>query len=211
MMNTLVPYHFFLIWMQSLLSMSTHNATLLVLVYDYRRDWILRWIRQSLMFVNLALSSVSGIFVLQAVSKGLDDKTLPIACVWHIKKSLPASAAGLSYAGTIIVIIGNSVIFALATWFLQKHNRRSYVALQSVGLLLMTAVATGAAARICLSSQAFGRPSVALSDEGEKLWSFGQLLSLLVLLFPLLHVVEMYRDEDRGPPAVRRLSPRVRG
>lgn len=194
-MNTMVPYHFFLIWMLSLLSMATHNATLLALVHDYRRDWVIRWLRQFLMFVNLALSSVSGIFVLQAVSKGLDDETLPIACVWQVGGNGAPSTAGLSYVGTIVVMAGNCIIFALATWYLHSREQRFYKVVQGVGLLLMTAIAIGAAVRIGLLSQAFGHPSVTLSDQGEKDWGFGQLLSMLLLIFPLVSVVEIYRGE----------------
>lgn len=40
--STMAPYHFFIIWMLSLLSMAVHNATLLALVHDFRRDWVLR-------------------------------------------------------------------------------------------------------------------------------------------------------------------------
>lgn len=202
-MNTLVPYHFFLIWMLSLLSMATHNATLLALVRDYRRDWVIRWMRQTLMFVNLALSCVSGIFVLQAVAKGLDDETLPIACVWEkgAGKDAP-STAGLSYVGTVAVIAGNCLIFALATWYLHSRAQRFYKAVQLVGMVLMTAIAVGAAIRIILLSQAFGKPSVDLSDNGETEWSFGQVLSLMVLFFPLVSVIEIYRGEIKVAPPV---------
>ncbi|KAK7421689.1 hypothetical protein QQZ08_009863 [Neonectria magnoliae] len=194
-MNTLVPYHFFLIWMLSLLSMATHNATLLALVHDYRRDWVLRWMRQFLMFVNLALSCVSGVFVLEAVSKGLDDKTLPIACVWQIKGNGAPSTAGLSFVGTIAVIAGNVVIFGLATWYLHSRNQKFYKLIQIAGLVLMTAIAIGAAIRIILLCQAFGNPSVELKDDNEKTWGFGQLLSMLLLIMPLVSTIEIYRGE----------------
>lgn len=194
-MNSLVPYHFFLIWMLSLLSMATHNATLLALVRDYRRDWVIRWLRQFLMFANLALSSVSGAFVLQAVSKGMERSTLPIACVWQVAGDGAAPNASLSYVGTIVVIAGNCIIFGLATWYLHSRAPRFFKGVQLVGLLLMAAIAVGAAIRIGLLSQAFGRPSVTLSDQGEKVWSFGQLLSMLLLVYPLVNVVEIYRGE----------------
>jgi len=45
-MKTMVPYHFFIIWMLSLLSTATHIGTLLALVNDFKRDWVLRWLRQ---------------------------------------------------------------------------------------------------------------------------------------------------------------------
>lgn len=196
-MNSLVPYHFFLIWMLSLLSMATHNATLLALVRDYRRDWVLRWMRQVLMFVNLALSTVSGVFVLQTVSKGLDKSTLPVACVWHTDGEKAPSNAGLSYVGTIAAMAGNGIIFVLATWYLHSRNQRFYKTVQIVGWFLMAAVAIGAAVRIILLSQAFGHPSVELSDEGEKDWSFGQLLSMLLLALPVVSVIEIYRGEIR--------------
>lgn len=143
------------------------------------------------MFVNLMLSSVSGIFVLQSMSKGLGDKTLPIACAWWTVGSIPPSSEGLSYAGTISVIIGNCVVFGLATWYLHSRRQRLIGAVQTVGVLLMTAVAIGAAVRTCLLSQAFRSPSVILSDEGEKQWSFGQVLSILVLFYHLLSLIEI--------------------
>ncbi|KAF4121749.1 hypothetical protein GMORB2_1588 [Geosmithia morbida] len=195
--NTLVPYHIFLIWMMSLLATATHNATLLALVHDYRRDWVIRWLRQSLMFVNLALSCVLGVFVLQAVSRGLDDETLPIACVWNSEThgGSRSSTVGLSYVGTVIVIIGNCVVFGLATWYLHARQRRFHNAVQLVGIILMAAIAIGAAVRIVLLSQAFGHPSVKLTDQGEKEWSFGQLLSVLLLILPLVSIVDIYRGE----------------
>lgn len=198
--SSLVPYHFFLIWMLSLLSMATHNATLLALVHDYRRDWVIRWLRQFLMFVNLALSCVCGIFVLQGVSKGLDDKTLPIACVWEVGGKGQPSDAALSYVGTVAVIAGNCIVFGLATWYLHSRRQRFYNAVQIVGILLMAAIAIGAAVRVILLSQAFGSPTVNLSDQGEKEWSFGQLLSILVLVFPLVSVIEIYRGEIKLTP-----------
>ncbi|KAL6876994.1 hypothetical protein J3F83DRAFT_432765 [Trichoderma novae-zelandiae] len=208
-MNSLVPYHFFLIWMLSLLSMATHNATLLALVRDYRRDWVLRWMRQVLMFVNLALSTVSGVFVLQTVSKGLDKSTLPVACVWHVDGEKAPSNAGLSYVGTIAAMAGNCIIFVLATWYLHSRNQRFYRTVQIVGWGLMAAVGIGAAVRIILLSQAFGHPSVELSDEGEKDWSFGQLLSMLLLALPVVSVIEIYRGEIKVAPPVGDDSPRV--
>lgn len=214
-MGSLVPYHFFLIWMLSLLSMATHNATLLALVRDYRRDWVLRWLRQFLMFVNLALSCVSGIFVLQAVSKGLSFSTLPIACVWQggggaggFGKPPTAAEGVLSYVGTVAVIAGNVIIFVLATWYLhsREQQKRWYKTVQVVGLLIMTTIAVGAAVRIILLSAAFGTPSIELADggDGERQWSFGQLLSMLLLVLPLVSAIEIYRGEVKmAPPPVQ--------
>lgn len=205
-MGSLVPYHFFLIWMLSLLSMATHNATLLALVHDYRRDWVLRWLRQALMLVNLALSCISGVFVLQVVSKNMSFSTLPVACVWDgdatpFAKPPGAADGVLSYVGTIAVIAGNVVIFALATWYLHSRAQRWYKTVQLVGLLVMAAVAVGAAVRIVLLSSAFGTPSIPLADEDEKQWSFGQLLSMLLLVLPLISAIEIYRgDVQMAPP-----------
>jgi hypothetical protein len=212
-MNTLVPYHFFIIWMLSLLSMATHNATLLALVNDYRRDWVIRWLRQCLMFINMALSCVLGVFVLQAVTMGIENDTLPIACGWRVDGRDTASTLGLSYVGTIVVIAGNGLIFTLATWYLHNRNQRFYKAIQAIGVLVMAMIGAGAAIRVLLMSQAFGNPSVALSDQGETAWSYGQLLSMLVLLYPLVTVIEMVRgeitvaaNEDEGGPYIKELS-----
>ncbi|KAM3516226.1 hypothetical protein MY11210_000248 [Beauveria gryllotalpidicola] len=207
-MGSLVPYHFFLVWMLSLLSMATHNATLLALVGDYRRDWVLRWLRQLLMFVNLALSSVSGVFVLQVVSRGMSFSTLPVACVWDGDAGAaalgkpPPGAGVLSYVGTVAVVAGNLVIFGLATWYLHSRRQRWYKTVQVAGLLVMAAVAVGATVRVVLLSSAFGSPSVTLADQDEKSWSFGQLLSMLLLVLPLISAVEIYRgDVQMAPPA----------
>ncbi|KAH6613229.1 hypothetical protein F5144DRAFT_398121 [Chaetomium tenue] len=199
--NSLVPYHFFLIWMLALLSMATHNAALLALVKDFKRDWVLRWMRQLLMFVNLALSCVYGIYVLQSKVKGLPN-TLPIGCVWVLNSSV-SNIGGLDYVGTIVTIAGNCIVFALATWYLQSRKQRFYKVVQVAGLILMSAIAIGATIRAYLLSQAFGHPDVKLSDEGEKQWSFGQLLSLLMLILPVISVVEIMRGEIAVAPPVQ--------
>lgn len=65
--DILVPYHFFIIWMLSLLSMVVHNCTMLVLVASFRSDKVLRWLRQCLILTNFVLSCVYGIFMLRVV------------------------------------------------------------------------------------------------------------------------------------------------
>jgi hypothetical protein len=190
--GTLVPYHFFLIWMLSLLSMAVHNTVLLALVADFRRDWVLRWLRQFLMFVNLVLSCVYGVYVLQAVNKNLPP-TLPIACVWSAPGNGAESNAPIMYLGTAVVIAGNCAVFGLATWYLHSKQQRFYKAIQLVGLVLMAAISIGSIVRVGLLSQAFGTPSVKLSDRGEQAWGFGQLVGLLMLLLPAISVIEIYR------------------
>ncbi|KAJ4286220.1 hypothetical protein N0V88_008083 [Collariella sp. IMI 366227] len=199
--NSLVPYHFFLIWMLALLSMATHNAALLVLVNDFKRDWLLRWMRQFLMFVNLVLSCVYGVYVLQSKIKALPS-TLPISCVWELD-STTSNVGGLDYVGTIVTIVGNCVVFGLATWYLQSRRQRFYKAIQIGGLVLMSAIAIAATVRAYLLSQAFGTPDVKLKDDGEKQWSFGQLLSMLMLILPVISVVEIMRGEVAVAPPVQ--------
>jgi hypothetical protein len=191
-MQTMIPYHFFIIWMLSLLSTATHLSTLLALANDFKRDWILRWLRQFLMFVNLVLSCVFGIFVLLAVMKDLEP-TLPIACVWQLPSHSAAANAGVSVAGTIAVIVGNCLVFALGVWYLHSKNQKWIKGLQVAGLLFLVAIAAGSAIRVILLSQAFGKPSVLLENGGEKDWSFGQLLPMLLLLLPLISAVEILR------------------
>ncbi|KAI1083995.1 hypothetical protein F5B20DRAFT_526257 [Whalleya microplaca] len=209
-MSAMVPYHFFTVWMLSLLSMAVHNATLLALVHEYRRDWVLRWLRQFLMFVNLVLSCVYGIFILKSVQRNLNDKTFPITCAWQNgdnpdAASSPGGSApnlGVSYLGTIAVIAGNVVIFGLATWYLHARTQRFYSTVQVAGLALMTASAVGAAIRVIYLSDAFSTPPVPLSDPGEQEWSFGQLLSIGMLLLPLVSAVEILRGEIRYSSAL---------
>ncbi|KAM7201332.1 hypothetical protein V8F33_003432 [Rhypophila sp. PSN 637] len=205
--DVLVPYHFFIIWMLSLLSMATHNATLLTLVKDFQRDKVLRWLRQFLMFVNLALSCTFGAFVLQSKARGLPN-TLPIACSWaggvHDNTGPNNNAAyGLDYFGTIITIVGNCIVFGLATWYLQSRLQRFYRSVQLCGLVLMGGIAIGATVRVFLLSQAFGTPDVKLADQGEKSWSFGQLLSMLMLILPVISAVEILRGEIAVAPPVQ--------
>ncbi|ETS79416.1 hypothetical protein PFICI_09269 [Pestalotiopsis fici W106-1] len=204
-MHIMIPYHFFIIWMLSLLAMAVHNATLLALVHDFRRDWVLRWLRQFLMFVSLALSSVYGGIILKAVENGLTESTLPIACVWDsdaVKTSSSGASKSLSYFGTIAVIAINAIIFGMATWYLHSRDQKFYRITQIMGLVLMTASAVGATVRVITLSQAFGSPSVPLADEGEKSWSFGTLLSLTLLILPLISVIEILRGEVRCAPPV---------
>lgn len=145
---------------------------------------------------------MSGIFVLQAVSKGLDNDALPIVCVWEFRGSGASSNAGLSYVGTIIVIIKNCLVFGLATWYLHSRRQRFYQAIR-IGGIILTSIAIGAAVRVIVLSQALGKPSVELSDSGEKDWSFGQLLSIWLLIMPLVSVVEIYRGEIKVAPPVQ--------
>jgi len=199
--NEMVPYHFFLVWLLTSLSTVTHLATLLALVNDYKRDWVLRWLRQFLMFVNLLLSCVSGIFVLRSVMVGLEP-TLPIGCVWSddVATTGEPDNAAVSIAGTIGVIAGSAIVFVLGVWYLHLRHRKWVVGIQIGGMLFLTALGIGAAARVLMLSQAFGTPNVKLSDTGEKVWSFGQLLPLLLLLLPLVSMVEITRGEINVPP-----------
>ncbi|KAI0194690.1 hypothetical protein EV127DRAFT_333142 [Xylaria flabelliformis] len=205
-MDSIAPYHFFIIWILSLLSMAVHNASLLALVHDFRRDWVLRWLRQFLIFVNLVLSSLYGIYILQAVKDGINDSTFPIACVWEETDKTgqtPTGNRGLSFFGTIVVIAGNVVVFVLATWYLHSRTQRFYKIIQIAGLLLMTFISIGAIIRVSLLADAFGGDHpVDLSDGGERQWSFGQLLSVGMLLLPVVSIIEILRGEIKCAPPV---------
>ncbi|KAI8961077.1 hypothetical protein F5Y11DRAFT_242548 [Daldinia sp. FL1419] len=201
--DSLIPYHFFIVWMLSLLSMAVHNATLLALARDFRRDWVLRWMRELMMLVNLVLSCIYGVFILRAVQRGISDATFPIECAWRpeTQNGPPASNAAVSYIGTGVVILGNVVIFVLAVWYLHARARRFYPVVQSVGVILMAAFAVGATVRVAYLADAFSHKTpIPLSDDGERVWSFGQLLSVGMLLLPLATVVEILRGEIKCAP-----------
>lgn len=202
-MKYMVSYHFFIIWLLSLLSTATNLATLLALVNDFRRDWVLRWIRQILMLVNMFLGILSGIFILQTVMKNLEPR-LPIACVWEVEGRGHSANAALSIAVTIAVIAGQVIVFIFATWYL--HNRANPAWLKSVqvgGLVVLVAMGIGASVRVIMESQAFGNPPESLNLVGpsEKSWSYGQLLPLLLLIMPIISTVEIMRGETRTPPS----------
>jgi hypothetical protein len=201
-MNHMVPYHFFIVWLLSLLSTATNLATLLALVNDFKRDWLLRWMRQFFMFLNLLLQTVSGIFILQTVMRNLEPR-LPIACVWEVESKGASSNAALSIAGTIAVIAGNVIVFVLSTWYLHsRKNPRWLKSVQVVGLVILIAMGVGATVRVVLESQAFGSPpeSVRLVGTAEKDWGYGQLLSLLMLILPAISALEIVRGELKVVP-----------
>ncbi|KAF1930939.1 uncharacterized protein M421DRAFT_57284 [Didymella exigua CBS 183.55] len=202
-MRYMVPYHFFIIWLLSLLSTATNLATLLALVNDFKRDWVLRWLRQFFMLVNLFLGILSGIFILQSVMKNLEPR-LPIACVWEVGSRGHSSNAALSIAGTIAIIAAQVIVFILSTWYL--HNRANPAWLKSVqvvGLVALLVMGVGATVRVIMESQAFGSPPKALNLQGpsEKSWSYGQLLPLLLLVMPIISTIEVVRGETRMPPS----------
>jgi hypothetical protein len=192
--ETMVPYHFFIIWMMSLLSTSTHLATLLALVNDFKRDWVLRWLRQTLMLINLVLSSIFGIFILMSVLKNMKP-TLPIACVWELPSHDAASNSAISITGTIATLAANGVVFALGVWYLHSQRQKWLKIFQIVGLIVLIATGAGAAIRVILLSQAFGKPNIPLVGTSESDWSFGQLLPMLLLLLPVVSAIEIIRGK----------------
>lgn len=202
--NVMIPYHFFLIWMLSSISTATHSAALLALFNDFKRDWILRWLRQFLMFVNLLLSIVMGVYVLKDVTTNLAG-TLAIQCVWTDgAEAAPTSRKDtvLSIVGTIGVMVGNAIVFAMAVWYLHSGTQAWLRIMRIISLIFLAVIGIGAAVRVILLSQAFGHPSVNLSDSAEKDWSFGQLLPLLLLLLPIMSAIEIFRGEVKVAPPV---------
>lgn len=191
-MHTMVPYHFFIVWMLSLLSTTTHVGTLIALFNDFRRDCVLRWLRQFLMFVNLSLSIVLGVFILFSVKRDVKP-TLPIFCALKVHSAGMPGNARISIVGTVIVMASQFFFFLVGVWYLHVKNRPWLRTVQLVGLVVLGAIGTGAAVRVIILSQAFGKPSVHLSDTAERDWSFGQLLPLLLLLLPLMSAIELLR------------------
>ncbi|KAH8594888.1 hypothetical protein B0O99DRAFT_166119 [Bisporella sp. PMI_857] len=193
-MGTMVPYHFFIIWMLSSISTATHSAALLALYHDFKRDWVLRWLREFLMFVNLALSCTSGVFVLKDITTQIAP-TLAIACVWQDSPTVKRDDIPRSLAGTIAVIVGQCVVYAMAVWYLHSKSQRWLQITRAISFVFLMAIGVGATVRVITLSSAFGTPSVKLADNGEKDWSFGQLLGVLLLLLPLISALEIYRGE----------------
>jgi len=201
-MSSMIPYHFFIIWMLSLLSIAVHNAAVIALKHDFRRDAVLRWIRQVLMAVNLLLSCTCGIFVLEAVQDGINNSNLPIMCAWSPNPlpveavEPPSKGVPLSFIGTIVAIAGNVFVFGFSTYYLQSCQQRYYRLIQVVGLVTMSAIAIGATIRVILLADAFGvNPVPGLGDHGERQWTFGQVLSVGMLALPFLAAIEIWRGE----------------
>ncbi|KAK5088918.1 hypothetical protein LTR05_003141 [Lithohypha guttulata] len=198
--HDLVAYHFFIIWMLSLLSTATNFAALLALVQDFKRDWMLRWLRQAAMFVSLCLTIVFGVFILEVNLKSLPS-TLPVGCIWEDYAKEPEEKGNnpLAVAGIIAVIASSTILFILGTWYLHLRKQVWGRFVQVLSLLVLFATAIAATTRVVVISQAFGTPSVQLSDENEKTWTFGQLLAMLMLVLPFISALEISRGELRVP------------
>lgn len=202
-MKTMVPYHFFIVWLLSLLSTVTNLSTLLALVNDFKRDWVLRWLRQTFMLINLVLGSISSIFILQTVTKNMEPR-LPIACVWEVESRGASSNSAVSIAGTIAVIAGNAVVFIFGTLYLHSRKNPKWMkSVQVVGLIFLIASGVSATVRVVMVSQAFGSApeGVNLTGPSEKSWSYGQLLPLLMLIMPVISTIEVIRGEIRVIPS----------
>jgi ACR3 family arsenite efflux pump ArsB len=136
-----------------------------------------------------------GVFVLETVLRDLSP-TLPIACIWvdHAKDTAAQSNKALSVVGTIAVVAVTVILFVLSTWYLHMRRQRWGKIVRSVGLLVLVALAVGAAVRVIIASAAFGgSPSVKLSGPSEAAWSFGQLLGMLMLILPFISALEIFR------------------
>lgn len=133
--------------------------------------------------------------MLQVVQKGLEHSTLPTACAWTVQNTSSEGDKALSFVGTILVIAGNCLVFAAATWLLHDRKQMGFKWIQLAGIVAMTAIGVAAVVRVIQESQAFGIAQTPLSDEGEKQWSFATLVTLLMLALPLMTLLEIYRGE----------------
>lgn len=198
-----IPYHFFIIWMLSLLSTATNFAALLALVQDLKRDWVLRWLRQFAMFVNMVLGITFGIFILKT-NVGKLAPTLPMACVWqaHQQDGAAQGNQALSIVGTSVVIAAACIIFVLGTWYLHLRRQIWGKTVRLMSLIVLMAIAIGVTVRVILIAQALGgTPSVNLADRGETEWTFGQLLTMLLLILPFISALEIFRGQMQVPHA----------
>ena len=200
--------------MLSLCSTATNFAALLALVHDFKRDWVLRWIRQIAMAVNTALTIVLGVLVLEVQLKKLP-QTLPVGCVWDkeflalpdVEKATSNTGSNaLSTIGTIAVIVASGIIFVLGTWYLHLRVQIWGRTVRVASLFVLWAMAIGAIVRVIMVSQAFGTPSVEIRDEGEKTWTFGQLLAIVLLVGPFINALEIFRGQLQVPPCQQSTS-----
>jgi len=192
--GTLPSYHFSIVWIVSLASMATHNSTLLVLGPYLSKDWILRWLRQVLILYQLALSCTYRVFVLRVKAVALPS-TLPVACAWHHEFNNSAVVSPTTYVPTCLTLAGNCLTYGVATWYLHSRSQRFLTAAQVIGVTLMCLSAVVAIVRTLINSQAFGNPPVPLQDLGEKAWSIGQLMCIMLLGMPLVTALEIYRGD----------------
>ncbi len=100
---------------------------------------------------------MSGVFVLMSTMKNLPP-TLPIACVWEVKSPGAPANASISIVGTIAVIAGQCIFFAVGVWYLHVRARKWVTLIQVIGIIVLVGIAIGAAVRVVLLSQAFGTP-----------------------------------------------------
>lgn len=149
------------------------------------------------MFFNLALGCVFGVCMLQVVQKGLEHSTLPTVCAWVIEHQDSSNNNALPFIGTILVIGGNCLVFAAATWLLHDRRQFCFKWIQLAGIFTMITVAVAATVRIVQEAQAFSGSAAKtpLTGLGEMQWTYATLVQLLMLVLPLFTVLEIYRGE----------------
>ena len=193
-MWAMVHYHFFTLWMLSLLSTVTHLSMLLALVDDYKRDLVMRWIRSSLIFANVALSTTCGVLIVIAEMRNLR-LTLPIGCTLQPPPYARSFNVGTSGVVIIVVMTAHWLSFGLGTWALLNRRLKCLKRVQVIGLLVLVAIGIWSAVQLIKSSKAFGTgpPSVYFLDGSEGRWSFGQALPFMLYLQPVISAIEITR------------------
>jgi len=197
-MDTMVPYHFFLIWMITTVSTATHCIALLALQTELKMDWGIRWLKQFFMFVNLMFSCVMSIFLFMEIQKQVTP-TLPMACIFRdypVITPRSISDIRISQAGTVSVIVGQCAIFIMSLLWLHSAKNGWYNPLRALSYLFLTAISIGGTVRIIQLSQVFGTPSVPLKDKTASVLNFGGVVMLCLLISPGLNAFRMYRKRE---------------
>jgi len=103
------------------------------------------------MGINLVLSCVYGGVLLRVKEVGLA-RTAPVGCVLFAGQTDAvtvmgeSSVGGMDYVGTVVTIVGNVVVFAAGSWYLQMGKmgaKGGCRVVQLVGLVVMFGVAVG--------------------------------------------------------------------
>ena len=214
-MATMIPYHFFIIWQLSLLSTATNLATLLAFCEELRKDYVLRWLRQVLMCINMVLSMLVGALVLSSVVKDMQPR-LPIGCVLSSGARGSKNNVSLSAVGTALVMAVDIAVLILATWFLHHRCPQHWQTKWRIaGIAVLGGMGLAVIVRIVMGTQAFGHPPKDLNlkggNEGE--WSYGQVLGVVMLIMPAISAFEIAEREravhdepDHDDPGFRRRS-----
>ncbi|KAF1991373.1 hypothetical protein K402DRAFT_459392 [Aulographum hederae CBS 113979] len=213
-LHFMIQYHLIAIWMLGGITTMAQFAALIVCFRDLSQNKYLSWLRQLAMFINCALNCVLGAFVASCFGKDLD-RRLPVSCSLfpdgptHKSVKPVRETARYPYvvAALVIVILAQVLLLSFAVRALNTaksdptpddtRRRRRHIVYRWVGVVVALLLFIALALILRFTTAAFGRiTDVSLEDHGssEREWSFGQIIPMVLLVFPFITLIETWLE-----------------